>query len=72
MKTLDVRTIDEPPFSTIDAELESLAPGDDLLLISEFEPQPLYAVLDQRGFKFESEQLDDGEWHVRIQLPEDN
>lgn len=63
---LDVRTIDGPPFGAIMSELDALETGDRLLLISEFEPQPLYNLLTQRGFEYDTEQANDAEWHVEI------
>lgn len=70
MKTLDVRTIDGPPFSAIDRELGALAsddePDDELRLIADFEPVPLYEVLEQRGFEHDAEKQNDDEWHVLI------
>ncbi|MFB6087481.1 MAG: DUF2249 domain-containing protein [Haloarculaceae archaeon] len=65
-RTLDARDIDGEPFGDIMAALEDLAPGERLLLINSFEPQPLYDVLEERGFDHETEQVADDEWHVEI------
>lgn len=65
-RTLDVRTIDGPPFQKIVDALESLEENDQLRLIAAFEPVPLYDVLEGRGFSHESEQRGDDEWHVLI------
>ncbi|QSW98791.1 DUF2249 domain-containing protein [Haloterrigena alkaliphila] len=64
--TLDVREIDGPPFEDIVAALEELPADDRLRLIVPFEPVPLYAELDERGFTHESEQRD-GLWYVHIE-----
>lgn len=64
---LDVREIDGPPFEEIMAALEGLDDDERLLLINSFEPEPLYGVLEARGFAFESSQRDDEEWHIHIE-----
>ena len=63
---LDVRELDEPPFDPIMRELNDLPEGRTLLLINAFEPAPLFAVLSNQGFEYESEQVAEDEWHVRI------
>lgn len=65
-ETLDVREIDGEPFGAIMQALEGLDGGETLLLINNFEPEPLYNVLEQRGFAYESDQIADDEWHVEI------
>ena len=65
-RRLDVRKLDEPPFDPIMRELEALPDGRELLLINEFEPTPLYAVLANRGFIHDTERVAEDEWHVRI------
>jgi uncharacterized protein (DUF2249 family) len=65
-RTLDARGIDGEPFGEIMAALEELPAGETLLLVNSFEPQPLYDVLDRRGFAHETERVDDEEWHVSI------
>ena len=64
---LDVRDRDDPPFPVISDALDELGPDESLLLINGFEPEPLYDVLDDRGFDHETERVDDGEWRVRIE-----
>ena len=66
-RRLDAREIDGEPFGDIMAALEQLNPEESLLLINSFEPEPLYSVLEQRGFTYESARIEDDEWHVRIQ-----
>lgn len=65
-QTLDVRKIEGEPFGEIMAALKNLDPGESLLLVSSFEPEPLYTVLTERGFNYETEQVDSDEWHVEI------
>jgi len=63
---LDAREIDDEPFSDIVAELEGLGDGETLLLVNSFEPEPLYDVLEDRGFAYETEQAAPDEWRVYI------
>ncbi|WP_128904610.1 DUF2249 domain-containing protein [Halorubrum amylolyticum] len=64
---LDVRDRDDPPFPVISDALDDLSPGESLLLVNGFEPEPLYDVLADRGFDHETERVDDDEWHVTIE-----
>lgn len=64
---LDVREIDGEPFGPIMDELAALQQGERLLLINSFEPEPLYEVLDERGFETETTHVDEGEWHVLVE-----
>ncbi|WP_222919086.1 DUF2249 domain-containing protein [Natrinema sp. SYSU A 869] len=66
-RTLDVREIDGPPFDDIMAALKDLETEHRLRLIAPFEPEPLYEVLDDRGFTHESEEREGGVWHVFIE-----
>lgn len=63
---LDVRTIDGEPFSDIVAALDQLGSDETLRLVSDFEPVPLYDVLDARGFTHDTERADSDTWHVDI------
>lgn len=65
-RTLDVREIDGEPFGDIVAAPEDLPADGSLLLINSFEPQPLYAVLERRGFTCESATPEPDVWHVEI------
>ncbi|WP_066411200.1 DUF2249 domain-containing protein [Halorubrum aethiopicum] len=68
-RTLDVRDVDGEPFDRIVAELETLPPDESLLLVNGFEPEPLYAVLERRGFEHEATaDREDGceVWYVEI------
>lgn len=66
-RVLDVRDIEGEPFGDIVAALETLAPDERLLLVNSFEPEPLYAVLDERGFTHEAREDEDGVWRVTIE-----
>ncbi|MEF8801133.1 MAG: DUF2249 domain-containing protein [Halolamina sp.] len=66
-QTLDVRKVDGEPFDSIMTALEGLDDAETLELVNSFEPEPLYFVLDQRGFSHETEQVEEDEWHVRIE-----
>lgn len=65
-RQLDAREIDGEPFDDIMRALEELPEGESLLLINSFEPEPLYSVLETRGFTHETSQEAPDEWHVRI------
>ncbi|WP_137285762.1 DUF2249 domain-containing protein [Halorussus salinisoli] len=66
-KSLDVREIDGEPFEDIMAALEDLSTDESLLLVNSFEPEPLYDVLTQRGFEYETTNPKPDEWHVEIE-----
>lgn len=66
-RTLDVRDVDGEPFSDIVAALEDLGDAETLVLVNSFEPEPLYSVLENRGFTHETEQVAEDEWRVRIE-----
>jgi uncharacterized protein (DUF2249 family) len=65
-RRLDTREIDGEPFGEIMGALEALPPGETLRLVNSFEPEPLYEVLERRGFTHETEQVAEEEWHVSI------
>lgn len=65
-RRLDVREIDGHPFDEIMAVLEELNSDETLLLINSFEPEPLYDVLEQRGFEYETTNPEPERWHVMI------
>ncbi len=65
--TLDVRDdlrAGRGPFSAIMAAVANLPAGDVLHLRAIFEPLPLYAVLEKRGFSHESHAHADDDWSV--------
>ena len=64
---LDVRPLlarGEEPFFTIMEATRSLGPEDVLLVINQFEPVPLYGVMEQRGFRHRTERGSEGEFRV--------
>jgi uncharacterized protein (DUF2249 family) len=63
---LDVREVSGQPFDAITSALDDLTHDESLLLISSFEPEPLYGVLERRGFEYETSNPLPGEWHVEI------
>jgi uncharacterized protein (DUF2249 family) len=68
-RTLDTRPIlarGETPCEAIDEAIENLAPGESLVLLVPFEPVPLYAKLENQGFRRQSKQLEDGSWRVEF------
>jgi uncharacterized protein (DUF2249 family) len=65
---LDAREIDGEPFGHITAALDDLSDEETLVLRNSFEPEPLYGVLDRRGFDYKAEQVAPDEWRVEIRL----
>jgi len=65
-RQLDVREIDGEPFGDIMAALEGLPSDESLLLINDFEPTPLYEVIEQRGFEYESINPEPDVWYIEI------
>jgi hypothetical protein len=66
---LDVRPIftrGEAPCQAIDDAIESLSPGQPLVLLAPFEPIPLYAKLGRLGFTHQSTPQSDGTWRVEF------
>ncbi|WP_135829801.1 DUF2249 domain-containing protein [Halorussus halobius] len=66
-RELDAREVDGGPFDQIVDALGDLGDDDTLVLVNSFEPEPLYAVLDDRGFDHDAEQVADDEWRVEIE-----
>jgi uncharacterized protein (DUF2249 family) len=65
-QVVDAREIDGEPFGTIMAALDDLERDRTVLLINSFEPTPLYDVLEDRGFEYETTRASEDEWHVEI------
>lgn len=68
-KILDVRPIladGGEPFQAIVAAVESLTPGQGLKLIAPFKPQPLFTVLERKGFLHQVSELEGGDFEVRF------
>jgi uncharacterized protein (DUF2249 family) len=68
-KQLDVRPIlaqGGEPFQAIMAAVDALAPGQGLTLLAPFKPQPLFSVMERKGFVHEISALDGGDFEVRF------
>ncbi len=68
-RALDVRPILErggEPFAEIMGAVAALAPGQALSLRAPFEPKPLYAVLEGKGFAHRTRRLGDADWVVEF------
>lgn len=68
-KQLDVRPIlanGGEPFQAIMAAVDGLAPGEGLSLLAPFRPQPLFSVLERKGYRHEVIELDGGDFEVRF------
>lgn len=65
-RTLDARDIDGEPFGEIVSALDDLGDDETLVLVNGFEPEPLYAVLEQRGFDHATARVAPDEWRVEI------
>ena len=60
-KELDVRPIladGGEPFQAIMAAVDGLAPGQGLTLLAPFRPQPLFSVMERKGFRHQVSELD--------------
>ncbi|HEX6734490.1 MAG TPA: DUF2249 domain-containing protein [Azonexus sp.] len=64
---VDARYMEPPePFVRTMEMLDTLQPGEKMLLLLFREPHPLYKVLRQNGHAFESELLPDGTFEILI------
>jgi uncharacterized protein (DUF2249 family) len=64
---VDARYLEPPePFVRTMEMLDSLKPGERMLLLLFREPHPLYKVLRQNGYTYESEQSPDGTFEILI------
>lgn len=66
-KVLDVRPIlrsGGEPFQAIMQSVQDLQSGQALMLLSTFRPQPLFRVMEGRGFDHEAREIDGGDWEV--------
>jgi len=66
VRELDVREVDGEPFGHITAALDDLPDDETLVLVNSFEPEPLYGVLESRGYEYETTNPSPGEWRVEI------
>lgn len=68
-KELDVRPIlakGGEPFQAIMAAVEGLAPGQGLTLLAPFKPQPLFSVMERKGFLPHVSELEGGDFEVKF------
>lgn len=67
-RVLDAREHDVP-FDAISDALDGLSEDEQLVLRNDFEPEPLYPILDRRGFAYSATE-EDGVWQVEIERAE--
>ncbi len=71
-RLIDGRDMQPPePLELAVAELGKLAPGEELIMLLNCEPFPLYAILDSKGYRYRSERRADGSNEVRIKKKPD-
>ena len=67
-RLIDGRGMEPPePLERALAELATLAPGEELVMLLNCEPLPLYSILERNGFGYHSRLRPDGSNEVRIQ-----
>ena len=67
-RVIDGRGMEPPePLERALAELATLAPGEELVLLLHCEPLPLYSILERNGFDYRAKLRPDGTNEVRIQ-----
>jgi hypothetical protein len=67
-RLIDGRDMQPPePLERALAELATLAPGEELVMLLRCEPLPLYAMLDRNGFRYRATLRPDGTNEVRIE-----
>lgn len=52
------------PFQAIMEAVNALRPGQALRLLAPFRPQPLFKVMEGRGFSHEAQEIQGGDWEV--------
>lgn len=66
-RVIDGRGMEPPePLELALAALAALAPGEELVMLLNCEPLPLYAILDGRGFSHRAERRADGTNEIHI------
>lgn len=64
---IDGRELQPPePLELTLAALDTLQPGQELLLLLYCEPHPLYSILKRNGYRYTAEFLPDGTNEIRI------
>lgn len=65
--TLDIRGMTPPePLDRVLGALADFRAGDTLRLLTDFEPMPLYRILDRDGFRHHVEPGDNAQYEVTI------
>lgn len=62
----DCRETTGNPFDEILTALNVLPDDEMLVLIADHEPEPLYPVLEEHGYTYETSQATDDEWRVTV------
>ena len=66
-RVIDGRELLPPePLELTLAALDTLPPGEELLVLLYCEPHPLYAVLEKNGYRYRAELRADGTNEIRI------
>jgi hypothetical protein len=66
-RLIDGRDLQPPePLELALAELATMAPGEELVMLLRCEPLPLYSILDKNGFGYSAKLQPDGTNEVRI------
>jgi TusA-related sulfurtransferase len=66
-RLIDGRGMEPPePLELAVAALGSLAPGEELVMLLNCEPLPLYAILERSGYRYRSERRADGSNEIHI------
>jgi TusA-related sulfurtransferase len=69
-RVIDGRGMEPPePLELAVAALGTLEPGEELVMLLNCEPLPLYAILDRNGFHHRAERRADGSNEIHIQKP---
>ena len=67
-RVIDGRDMEPPePLELAVAELATLAPGEELVMLLRCEPLPLYAILERNGYRYRCEPRADGSNEIHIQ-----
>lgn len=72
VRRVDVRPIDDvlgDPFPPISIAIKRMSPGEVIVLLHRWEPQPLYDIWAQMNIEWFSRQKAANEWHVFIHKP---
>ncbi len=66
-RIIDGRDLQPPePLELTLAALDTLGPGEELVLLLYCEPHPLYSILQRNGYQYSTITLEDGTNQIRI------